>query len=128
MGVRPADGEDPTEPTMSMTHSHPLPDDLVELIADRFHALAEPTRIKLLDRLREGEATVQELTALIGTTQQNVSKHLGVLQRSRIVARRKEGNYAYYRILDDGVYALCDAVCGSLQRSLDALSDIVGAA
>ena len=41
--------------------------------------LADPTRIKLLDRLRTGEATVQELTGAVGTTQQNVSKHLGVL-------------------------------------------------
>ena len=74
-----------------MTVSHPLPDDLVELIAKRFRALSEPTRIKLLDRLRDGEASVLELTELIETTQQNVSKHLGVLQRSGIVARRKQG-------------------------------------
>ena len=101
--------------------AHPLPDDLVELIADRFRALAEPTRIKLLDRLREGEATVLELTALVGTTQQNVSKHLNLLQHAGIVARRKQGNFAYYQIVDDTVYALCDAVCGSLQARFDAL-------
>lgn len=50
-----------------MAVPYPLPDDLVELIAERFRALSEPTRIKLLDRLREGEATVLELTALIAT-------------------------------------------------------------
>jgi DNA-binding transcriptional ArsR family regulator len=101
--------------------AHPLPGDLVELIADRFRALAEPTRIKLLDRLREGEATVLELTALVGTTQQNVSKHLNLLQHAGIVARRKQGNYAYYRIVDETVYALCETVCGSLQGRFDAL-------
>jgi DNA-binding transcriptional ArsR family regulator len=85
-----------------MAVPHPLPDDLVELIAERFRALSEPTRIKLLDRLREGEATVLDLTELIGTTQQNVSKHLGVLQQSGIVARRTQGNFAYYRIVDEG--------------------------
>jgi DNA-binding transcriptional ArsR family regulator len=105
--------------------AHPLPDDLVELIAERFRALGEPVRIKLLDRLREGEATVLELTALIGTTQQNVSKHLGVLQRSGIVARRKEGNYAYYRIVDEGVYALCESVCGSLREQVESIRRIV---
>jgi DNA-binding transcriptional ArsR family regulator len=104
-----------------------LSNELVELIAERFRALSEPTRIKLLDRLREGEATVFELTELIGTTQQNVSKHLGVLQRSGIVARRKHGNFAYYRIVDEGVFSLCEAVCGSLQRRVDALHDAVGA-
>ena len=105
---------------------HPLPDDLVALIAERFRALSEPTRIKLLDRLREGETTVFELADLIGTTQQNVSKHLGVLQRSGIVARRKQGNFAYYRIVDEGVLALCEAVCGSLQEQIKALHQLVG--
>ena len=109
-----------------MAVPHPLPDDLVELIAERFRALSEPTRIKLLDRLHEGEATVLELTELIGTTQQNVSKHLGVLQRSGIVARRKQGNFAYYRIADDGVFALCETVCGSLQEQVEALHQLVG--
>ena len=62
-----------------------------------------------------------ELTELIGTTQQNVSKHLGVLQRSGIVARRKQGNFAYYRIVDEGVFALCETVCGSLQQQVESL-------
>src|SRR6266511_1873391 len=63
---------------------HPLPDDLIELIARRFRVLADPTRIKLLDLLREREATVQELTDTIGSTQQNVSKHLGLLRQERV--------------------------------------------
>jgi ArsR family transcriptional regulator len=109
-----------------MTPSHPLPDDLVELIAARFRALSEPTRIKLLDRLRVGEATVLELTEQMGTTQQNVSKHLGVLQRSGIVARRKDGNFAHYRIADEGVLSLCESVCGSLQRQVESLHELVG--
>jgi DNA-binding transcriptional ArsR family regulator len=109
-----------------MTVTHPLPDELVELIAERFRALSEPTRIKLLDRLGEGEATVLELTEPIGTTQQNVSKHLGVLQRSGIVARRKQGNFAYYRIIDEGVLSLCEAVCGSLREQVESLRQLVG--
>ena len=105
---------------------HPLPDDLVELVAARFRALGEPTRIKLLDRLREGEASVLELTELIGTTQQNVSKHLGLLQHAGIVGRRKQGNFAYYRIVDQSVYALCETVCGSLRQRFDDLQSITG--
>jgi DNA-binding transcriptional ArsR family regulator len=99
--------------------SHPLSDELVELIAERFRVLSEPTRIKLLERLGEGEASVLELTALIGTTQQNVSKHLGVLQRAGIVARRKHGNFAYYRVVDEAVFSLCEVVCGSLRQQVD---------
>jgi DNA-binding transcriptional ArsR family regulator len=103
----------------------PLPDDLVELMAERFRALGEPTRIKLLDHLRAGEATVGELTALIGTTGQNVSKHLVLLQRSGIVARRKQGNFAYYRIVDDGVLSLCETVCASVRQHAESLRERV---
>ena len=103
-----------------------LADDLVELVAERFRLLGEPTRIKLLDRLRDGEATVLELTALIGTTQQNVSKHLRTLQLAGVVARRKQGNFAYYRIVDEGMLTLCEAVCGSLQRHAESLRRLVG--
>ncbi len=108
--------------------SRPLPDDLAELIAERFRALSEPTRIRLLDRLREGEATVLELSELVGTTPQNVSKHLGLLQRAGIVARRKQGNFAYYRVIDEGVFALCEAVCGGLRQRVESLRRLVGRA
>jgi DNA-binding transcriptional ArsR family regulator len=108
-----------------MNVEHPLPDDLVELIAGRFRALSEPMRIKLLDRLREGEVSVQELTEAIGSTQQNVSKHLGVLRLAGIVGRRRAGNYVYYSIVDDGVFSLCEDVCGSLRKQLDALHEVV---
>jgi DNA-binding transcriptional ArsR family regulator len=105
-----------------------LPDDLVVLIAERFRALSEPTRIKLLDRLREGEASVLELTEAIGTTEQNVSKHLGVLHRAGIVARRRQGNFVYYSILDAGVFELCESVCGGLQQQVESLRRVVAGA
>jgi DNA-binding transcriptional ArsR family regulator len=111
-----------------MNVTHPLPDALVQLIAQRFRVLSEPTRIKLLDRLREGEASVHELTELIGSSQQNVSKHLGVLHVAGIVNRRKEGNYVYYSIADAGVFALCESVCGSLSERLYSLSSLVAGA
>jgi DNA-binding transcriptional ArsR family regulator len=111
-----------------MTVSHPLSADLVELIAERFGALSEPARIRLLDRLREGEASVLDLTAAIGTTPQNVSKHLAVLRRAGIVARRKRGNFAYYSIVDEHVFELCETVCGSLERQLESLGQVVAGA
>jgi DNA-binding transcriptional ArsR family regulator len=107
--------------------AHPLPDELVELIAARFGTLSEPTRIKLLDRLREGEASVLELTTLIGTSQQNISKHLNLLQHAGIVTRRKQGNFVYYRVADETVYTLCEAVCGSLQNRFTTLRQLTDA-
>jgi DNA-binding transcriptional ArsR family regulator len=112
----------------SMGVPHALPDDLVALIAERFRALSEPTRIKLLDHLRAGEATVLDLTDAIGTTQQNVSKHLGVLHGAGIVARRRQGNFVYYSILDAGVFELCDTVCGGLQQQVESLRRVVAGA
>jgi DNA-binding transcriptional ArsR family regulator len=104
---------------------HPLPAPLVELIAERFRILAEPMRISLLDALREGEASVGELQAATGASQQNVSKHLGVLLRAGILARRKEGNFAVYSIADEAVFSLCEEVCGGLRRQLSELDALL---
>lgn len=108
-----------------MTLPHPLPEPLVDLIAQRFRVIGEPMRIRLLDRLREGESSVQELTDALGASQQNVSKHLGVLHGAGILTRRKDGNRVLYDIADDSVFALCDTVCGGLQRQLSELNDLL---
>lgn len=96
----------------------PLPEPLVELIAQRFRVIGEPMRIKLLDRLRDGSATVGELVEALGASQQNVSKHLGVLHQAGIVSRAKEGTSVRYAIADDTVFALCEQVCGGLRDQL----------
>ena len=106
---------------------HPLPEPLVELIAERFRVLGEPMRIRLLDALREAPATVQELQQATGASQQNVSKHLGVLLRGGLVSRRKEGDFSRYEIADDGVFELCELVCGGLRRQLDELDALLPA-
>lgn len=111
-----------------MTVAHPLPDELAELIARRFRVLGEPMRIRLLDRLREREATVNELADVLASSQQNVSKHLGVLADAGIVGRRKQGTFVYYRIADETVFALCEQVCGSLQQQLRSLNALVAEA
>jgi DNA-binding transcriptional ArsR family regulator len=68
---------------------------------------------------------VHELTAVLAASQQNVSKHLGVLHDAGIVGRRKEGTQAFYFIVDPGVFELCESVCGSVQRQLTELSAIL---
>ena len=107
---------------------HPLPDPLVELIAQRFRVLGEPMRIRLLDRLRGGPATVQELRDALGASQQNVSKHLSVLLGAGLVSRTKQGNFAHYAIADEEVFELCERVCGGLQRQLEQLEAALGRA
>jgi DNA-binding transcriptional ArsR family regulator len=100
----------------------PLPDAVVVLVADRFRVLAEPTRIRLLDRLRAGEASVQDLAEAIDSTQQNVSKHLGILLRAGMVGKRKDGLFSYYRIVDESLFAMCELVCGSVLDQMDAVT------
>ena len=104
---------------------HPLPSDLVELVARRFRVLGEPMRIRLLDQLREGPATVGELCKALGASQQNVSKHLCVLHDERLVSRSKDGNFVRYEIADPGVFDLCEDVCGGLRRQLGDLNDVL---
>ncbi len=108
-----------------MDTSHPLPDPLVEMIAQRFRVIGEPMRIKLLDRLRDGSATVGELVKALDVSQQNVSKHLGVLHQAGIVSRAKEGTSVRYAIADDTVFALCEQVCGGLREQLAELDVIL---
>ena len=106
---------------------HPLPDDLAELVAQRFRVIGEPMRIKLLDQLREGERSVGNLVEVLGATQQNVSKHLGVLHQAGIVSRRKDGNRVIYAIADDSVFALCETVCGGLARQVAEIAQLLEA-
>ena len=108
-----------------MALPHPLPEDLADLIARRFRALGDPMRVRVLDLLREQELSVTVIAEQLGAGQQNVSKHLAVLVESGMLARRKEGTHVYYRIADEGVFALCEQVCGSLQAQLANLNALV---
>ncbi len=111
----------------AMNFPHPLPEPLVDLIAERFRVIGEPMRIRLLDALRDGDATVGELTERLGATQQNVSKHLGVLHRAGIVGRERQGTSAIYSISDDSVFDLCEQVCGGLRKQAGERDQILSA-
>jgi DNA-binding transcriptional ArsR family regulator len=111
-----------------MSLAHPLPIPLAEQIAQCFRVLGEPMRIRLLDRLRDGETSVQELTDALGTTQQNVSKHMGVLHAAGIVSRRRDGNRALYSIAEDSVFEMCETVCGGLRRQVTGLDELLAGA
>lgn len=108
-----------------MEMPHPLPGPLVEAIAERFRVLGEPMRIRILDHLRAGPLTVGELAEALGTSQQNVSKHVGVLSRAGLVAREKDGNSVRCRIADASVMQLCEQVCGGLHRQVSELQALL---
>lgn len=106
-----------------MSLPSPIPEPMIEMIASRFHLLGEPMRVRALDHLRGGgEASVGELADALGTSQQNISKHLSALRAGGVVSRRRDGNRVLYSIADDGVIAICEAVCGSMERQVDELN------
>jgi DNA-binding transcriptional ArsR family regulator len=106
---------------------HPVPVPLAEMIAERFRLLSEPMRIRILDVLRDGPMTVGAITAVLDGSQQNVSKHLGLLLRAGIVSRRKQRTASVFEIADPSVFGLCEEVCGGLQRRLHQQAAIISA-
>jgi DNA-binding transcriptional ArsR family regulator len=96
-----------------------LPDEALTQVAAYFQALSEPTRLRILNLLRQREHSVGELAQRCGFSSANVSRHLGLLQQHGLVQRESRGNSAYYSIADPSVYALCDLVCGTLARQFE---------
>ena len=104
---------------MPRKKSHaPLSETALGLVAARFRALGDPSRLSIVNRLMDGERSVQDLLAETGLSQTNLSRHLGVLRQVGIVERRSDGNRAFYRIVDPCWVEVCDAVCGSLASQL----------
>lgn len=98
-----------------MAGRHLTPEQLRH-IAERFKALAEPSRLDILHALRGGERTVSDILEATGLGQANASKHLQVLHASGFVLRRKDGVSTYYRLADPDVLRLCELMCGRLER------------
>lgn len=96
-----------------------MPPEALEQVAAYFQTLSEPTRLQILNFLRQGERNVGELAQLCGYTSANVSRHLAMLTQRGLVAREGRGTSVYYRIADEAVYALCDLVCGNIARQLE---------
>ncbi len=98
---------------------HPvLTDAALRLVAGRFRVLGDPTRLRILNTLMQGESSVQDLVHTTGLEQSNVSRHLSALRREGLVERRPEGNRAVYSINDPTIVRLCEIVCGGLEGML----------
>lgn len=105
----------------------PMTSEAAELIANRFRALSDPTRLRIIDLLRtREEASVGELAEALGASQQNVSKHLSTLLAGGFVARRKQGTSSLYRIADPEVLDLCERVCSGIETQLLQLERMIG--
>ena len=101
---------------MPTSKSKTLPPAALEIIAARFKALAEPTRLRLLNELMSAERSVSDLVEATGVNQASVSKHLGQLADANMVGRRREGANVIYFISDESIFELCRLMCAKLQK------------
>ena len=96
-----------------------LPPHALDQVAAYFQALSEPTRLRIVNLLRDGERSAGELAQLCGYSGANISRHMAMLVARGLVARETRGTSVFYRISDDSVYALCDLVCGNIARQFE---------
>lgn len=87
-----------------------MPDSLRQFKTEIFQALANPTRIAVLDELRDGELTVGDLVSRLEVEQSNLSQHLAIMRARQIVTARKSGNQVFYSVRDPLIFQLLDVM------------------
>lgn len=94
---------------------------LTEYKIQFLQGLADKTRLKIIEALKEREKTVSQLVAEIGSSQSNISGHLKTLRNSGILKSRQEGRYVFYSLCDkiicDFIYDLENLICNISQKS-----------
>lgn len=83
---------------------------LFEKVSGYFALLSEPMRLKILHVLCNTERSVGDIVEILGATQANVSRHLNLMHRAGVLARRKDGNMVYYSVCDAEAVQLCRTV------------------
>ena len=96
-----------------------LGDAQIQAVAELFTVLSEPTRLRILQMLQNGPATVGEIIAALGIKQANASKQLGILHKAGVLARQKDGNQVRYSIRMPVVFDLCSVVCQRLREEAE---------
>ncbi len=85
-----------------------MPDSLRQFKAEIFQALAHPTRIAILEQLKDGELTAGSFVERLGLEQANLSQHLAVMRARQIVVTRKAGNQVFYSVRDPLMLEMLD--------------------
>jgi ArsR family transcriptional regulator len=95
-------------------------------VARLFGVLAEPTRLEILQRLKDGPRSVSDLVECLGAKQANVSKQLGILYIAGLLSRERDGNVVRYGIAETMIFDLCELVCGKLRRDAERQLEVLG--
>jgi len=81
---------------------------IYEMHAEICKVFTSPKRLEIINHLREGEKTVNELTEQAGVLQANISQHLTVLRQNNVVTTRRDGANVYYKIANPKILQACD--------------------
>jgi ArsR family transcriptional regulator len=95
-----------------------MQDSLRQFKAEFFQALAHPTRIAILDLLRDGELTVNTFVERLNLEQANLSQHLAILRARQIVETRKVGNQVFYSVRDPLLWKMLDLMRRYFQKQV----------
>jgi DNA-binding transcriptional ArsR family regulator len=93
------------------------PDLILEQVARSFAVLGELTRLRILRCVCHDEKCVADIVAEVGSSQTNISRHLGVMHRSGILARRRTGSLIYYSVADPVYTDLCQTLCKKIMTN-----------
>ncbi len=98
---------------------------LREYKASIFHALAHPTRIAIVEALRDGELSARAIQERLGIEQANLSQHLATLRTRQIVANRKEGNQVFYSLRYQVIIEVLDMMRRHFQAHLSEVAQML---
>jgi DNA-binding transcriptional ArsR family regulator len=100
--------------------------ELFTRLAERFTALGDANRLRMLQHLKAGPSRVADLAAAVGLSQPSVSKHLSTLRKAGLVSCERVGNEARYAVRDAMLFQLCELVCTSVRDQFAADADALG--
>jgi DNA-binding transcriptional ArsR family regulator len=105
------------------SYGHGMNDWEIEQAAHSFALLADPTRLRILHTVMErGELPVHAIAELARVNRFNASAHLNRLATGGLLSRRRQGSTVFYRVCDENLPGICDAICNSLRRRAALLS------
>ena len=91
----------------------------LELKAEVLKAMAQPTRLKILEFLRRGERCICEIIPAVGGEQSNISRHISLMQKGRLVTTRKDGVKVMVKVTDPKIFAILDQVSVFLRHQMN---------
>ena len=98
---------------------------VLELKAEILKALAQPTRLKILELLRYGERCICEIVPAINGEQSNISRHISLMQRNHLVTTRKDGVKVMVSVKDPEIFKILDRVSAILRHQMNEQRELV---